>query len=448
MHQVKGTRKPAERTQKTWIHKSWTHSYWVGLVAIASCLILTVMGCGQTATGEDQPSGRVASPGTTPVQTVQTAQPAVNPKLIAANTQFGFKLFGQLVQKTPNQNVFISPSSIAIALAMTYNGASGTTQQAMAKALELKGLKLDDINQANANLKALLTTSDPQVQIAIANSLWTQQGLDLKPKFLERNRQFYNAQITALDFRNPQSPTQINTWVKEQTQGKISQIVETLSPSDRLILVNAIYFKGAWTQAFDPLDTTIELFYAPDGRFNNQPFMVQSGDYKYYETPDFQAVSLPYGKQSRLSLDIFVPKSGSSLAAFYQTLTAQNWQTWMSRFRTRAGAVRIPRFKLEYNIQLKPALSALGMGMAFDPANATFADLSAAATSIGQVRHKTFIDVNEAGTEAAGTTAVGIRTTSVPVNPPFKFIADHPFFCAIRDRQTGSILFMGSIVAP
>lgn len=416
----------------------WTQLYRLSRVAIMSCLLISMMGCGQMANGENQ-----RNPASSPV-----VAKAIDPTVVAADTQFGLKLFGQLVKQTPGQNLFISPSSIAIALTMTYNGASGPTQQAMAKVLGLQGIEIDDVNQANASLRLLLTNPEPQVELTFANSLWTAQGLELQPKFLNRNRQFYEAQVTSLNFRDPRSPAKINAWVKQQTRNKISQVVDTLSPNDVLILVNAIYFKGVWTQAFDPLQTTIEPFYGTNGRFKNHPFMAQSGDYKYFETPDFQAVSLPYGKQGRFSLDIFLPNQKSNLAAFYKTLTAKNWQSWISQFRTRAGSVQIPRFKLEYTTQLKQALSALGMGIAFDPTQATFANLSSVPTHIGQVTHKTFIDVNEAGTEAAGTTAVGIRATSIPVDPPFKFMVDRPFFCVIRDRQTGTLLFMGSIVSP
>ncbi len=372
----------------------------------------------------------------------------VNPKLLAANTQFGFKLYAEIVGQTPDQNVFVSPTSVAIALAMTYNGASGSTRQAMAKTLALSGLKLAEVNQANSDLKALLENPESQVKLTIANSLWGKQGMVFKPTFINQNRQFYGAQVTDLDFLNPDASNQINNWVKEKTQGKISQIIDRLSPDDVLVLVNAIYFNGTWTHPFDPSQTSPKPFHLLNGQVKNHPLMTQSGDYKYLETSTFQAVSLPYGQQRRLSLDLFLPKPGSSLAAFHKTLNPENWKTWLSQFRSRPGSVQIPRFKLEYSMQLNQALSALGMGVAFDQAQANFADLSPVSTHIDRVQHKTFVEVNEVGTEAAATTAVGITATSVPVDPPFNFVADRPFFCAIRDRQTGTVLFMGAIVEP
>ena len=175
--------------------------------------------------------------------------------------------------------------------------------------------------------------------------------------------------------------------------------------------------------------------------------MWQSDRYAYYETPEFQAVSLPYGS-GRMSLYVFLPKATSSLAAFQQTLTAENWQTWMNRFSRRQGTVGLPKFKLEYEVDLKEALSALGMSTAFDANQADFSGLSETETHISQVKHKTFVEVNEAGTEAAAVTSISVSVTSVVSGGPFQMMVDRPFFFAIRDQQTGTVLFMGTIVEP
>jgi serpin B len=177
--------------------------------------------------------------------------------------------------------------------------------------------------------------------------------------------------------------------------------------------------------------------------------MSQRGDYRYYETDQFQAIKLPYGKTPRLGMYLFLPKKSSSLADLETTLTAEHWQQWMTQFRMRQGSIQMPRFKLEYEVELKRALSALGMGVAFDGATANFGGISSLATKIDQVKHKTFVEVNEEGTEAAAATSIGIRATSaMPVNEPFRLVVDRPFFCAIQDNQTGTILFMGAIVDP
>ncbi len=374
-------------------------------------------------------------------------KPVVNPQLTTANTQFGFKLFTQLLKQEGPRNIFVSPTSIAIALAMTYNGANGATQTAMANALQLNGLTLADLNQANANLNIALTNPESPVQLTVANSLWAKQGVPFKPDFLERNRTVYHAQVTALDFADPAAPQIINAWVKDKTQGKITGVVDRLNPDNVMFLINAIYFNGKWAKAFDPKLTTEQPFYLSDGTSKLHPLMVQSDRYPYYETEQFQAVSLPYGS-GRMSLYLFLPKSTSSLKAFYQTLTAEHWQTWMGRFSKQQGTVRVPKFKLAYDVELKTALSTLGMGLAFDASQADFSHLSERVTHIDQVKHKTFVEVNEVGTEAAAVTSVGISVTSVMPDRPFQMTVDRPFFLAIRDNQTKAVLFMGSMVDP
>jgi serine protease inhibitor len=377
----------------------------------------------------------------------QSPNPTVDARLVDANTKFGFKLFNEILKQDSKKNVFVSPSSVAIALSMTYNGASASTQQEMAKALELQGLNLQDVNQANNTLKASLENADPAIQLAIANSLWAKQGFTFKPEFIQRNQQFYNAKVTELDFAKPDSTKIINNWVKENTKGKIEQIVDQLKPDDVLFLINAIYFKGNWTKKFDKQETTNRPFYLADGSQKQHPMMSQSGKYRYYENDSFQAVSLPYGK-GRLSLYVFLPRQNSNLEAFQQQLSNESWQQWMSQFSMRNGSIQLPRFKFDYDVELNNALKALGMETAFtDKAN--FTNMTPNPVAISKVKHKTFVEVNEEGTEAAAVTSVGIVATSARIqDEPFQMNVDRPFFCAIRDNQTGTILFMGSIKEP
>lgn len=380
--------------------------------------------------------------------TAQLPNAPVNSKLVDANTKFGFKLFSEILKQDSKKNVFVSPTSVAIALSMTYNGASGETQQAMAKALELQGMSLPDINKANQALKSSLENADPAVQLSIANSLWAKQGINFKPDFLQRNEQFYNTKVTELNFANPDATTTINDWVKENTHGKIDKIVQQLKPNDVLFLINAIYFKGNWTKKFDKNQTTERPFYLLNGTQKQHSMMSQTGKYKYLENDSFQAVSLPYGT-GRLNLYVFLPKKTTSLDAFQQQLSVDTWQQWISQFHMRQGSIQLPRFKFDYDIQLNTALKALGMESAFNDTKANFSDMTSALVKIDEVKHKTFVEVNEEGTEAAAATSVGIALTSAArVAEPFQMIVDRPFFCAIRDNQTGTILFMGSIVEP
>ena len=415
----------------------------------ASVILLGFGGCSKldsinSAVAQTPPLQQQSSP-----SYEQLATPVVNPKVTAANTRFSFKLISEILKQNNSQNsqnIFISPTSVAIALAMTYNGAKGETQQAMAKTLELQGISLQEINSANAALIAAVQNADDKVQLNIANSLWAKQDINFNSDFLQTTEDFYKATVTNLDFSDPGAVNAINDWVRQSTNGKIDAIVQQINPDDVMFLINAIYFKGKWTKEFDPKQTTIGQFYLTTGEQKQHPLMSQSGKYSYYENKKFQAVSLPYGNDGRLSLYVFLPSDNSSLTAFYQALNAENWEKWITQFRNRQGSIRLPRFKINYDLTLNDALKALGMGAAFEPK----ADFSGIGDNLAlsEVKHKTFVEVNEEGTEAAAATSVGITLTSASSEQPFQMNVDRPFFCAIRDNQTGTVLFMGSIVNP
>ncbi len=381
-------------------------------------------------------------------QKISSIKKTVVTPIVAANTRFGFKLFAEVLKADRSRNVFISPSSVAQALAMTYNGASGETQLGMAQALELKGISLQEVNAENAALKALLSSPEPQVQLAITNSLWANKNYRFEQSFRTTTQKFYQAQLTNLDFGDRRSEDTINNWVKQSTQGKIDKIVNGLRTDDVLFLINAIYFKGQWTEKFDKQQTTQLPFHLASLQQKPMMMMSQTGKYQYFETHDFQAVKLPYGN-GRIEMEIFLPKQINGLSGFEQNLNADNWQKWQSQFSLRSGSIRLPRFRMEYEIELKKTLTALGMGQAFSR-QANFERMGKN-MFISEVKHKTFVDVNEEGTEAAAVTSTRMVTLSAPMTPteaPFRLIVDRPFFCAIRDQKTGSVLFMGSIVEP
>jgi serpin B len=380
-------------------------------------------------------------------ETLASKQVIINEQMLNANTRFGLNLFATINKEERDKNVFISPTSIAIALSMLYNGADGNTQQEIAEILQYQGLSRDKINENALNWQKALETADPQVKVKIANSLWLKQGFNFQPEFLKRNQQFYSAKVTNLDFANPQSVQTINNWVKEKTNGKIDKIVERINSEDILFLINAIYFQGNWTKQFEPKLTKKETFYLSKGMTKKIPLMAQSGKYSYYENSKFQAVALPYGEK-KMSLYIFLPSKNSNLNSFLGDLTDSNWQKWLSEFRNKQGSLQIPRFKLEYELQLNKVLKSLGMKTAFDERQANFSAMTSAKTKVSNVKHKTFIEVNEKGTEASAATSVEVGVTSMPIDEPFNMIVNRPFFLAIRDNQTGTILFMGTIVAP
>jgi serpin B len=364
-------------------------------------------------------------------------------RLVAANTRFGFKLFSEIAKQDAGKNVFLSPFSVAAALAMTYNGACGKTQRAMADALELKGMSLQEINEANAALRAALESIDPQVQLVVANSLWLKHGETFKPEFVQRGRSFYDAEVA--NFGDGDAPV-INGWVSRKTQDKIKELVTDDDVAmSILMLINAIYFKGNWTTQFDKAKTHEGEFTQLNGNRKKHPMMSQSGSYRHCRGNNFQAISLPYGG-GRVSIYIFLPDQQSSLIEFQKQLTAKNWDTWKLQFRQMQGTITLPRFKVEYEIKLNETLGAIGLGIAFDSQKADFSEMTSPPTFISEVKHKTFLEVNEEGAKAAAATVVEVMLGGLPKT--FTMIIDRPFFCAIRDNETGTLLFMGSIVDP
>ena len=363
--------------------------------------------------------------------------------LSKANAKFGFKLLTELYNQKPGTNIFISPLSISIALTMTYNGAVGETQQAMAKTLEIEGLDLQAVNQANVELRENLESTDPQIELAIANSIWLRNTFEVNPDFLDRNDRFFGAEIASLDFDDPQTLDTINQWVDTNTQGKIKKILSEIKEHEVMFLINAIYFKGGWKGKFDASKTQTGVFHLLDGGEKQVPMMFHTCNYSYLWEESFRAVGLPYG-EGRMSMYIFLPDPSSDLDEFLEDLNAANWESWLSRFGEELDLrLMMPRFKLEYQVLLNDALIALGMEIAFIPLRANLTGI-APLLFIEKVIHKTFLEVNEEGTEAAAVTLV----SPPPASSPGPFIVNRPFFFAIHDNWTNTILFMGIIVEP
>ena len=368
-----------------------------------------------------------------------TEEPDVS-SVASANTRFGFKLLHDLQERDPGGNIFISPLSISIALTMTYNGAVGETERAMAEVLGIDALDLSTINRSNKALRESLETPDPKVEISIANSIWYRQGITFNPDFLERNRSFFEAEVAALDFSAPQSTEIINEWVDTNTNGKIEKIVDRIDPQTLLFLINAIYFKGNWQDEFDPSRTRQGIFHLSNGSEKRVQMMRREGEYPYLRGENFEAASLRYG-DGQMLMYIFLPDRNSNLNKFMRNLNEANWEDWLSQFQDRRQEMVLPRFKLEYEANLNDTLEALGMGIAFGGG----ADFSGMGPNlfISEVRHKTFVEVNEEGTEAAAVTAV-VGVKSLP--PAFR--VDRPFFFVIYDADTETILFMGTVTEP
>lgn len=381
----------------------------------------------------------------------------VDSSLATANTRFGFNLFNEIRKTERDKNIFISPFSVSVALAMTLNGAAGETEQAMTHTLQLQNLDSELINAGYAQLLQDLQVPSPKVTLTIANSLWAHnanQDFVFLPDFLQRNTQFFSAEITELDLQDPGTPAQINQWVDTHTKGKITKIIKGIDKETGLLLLNAIYFKGEWQTEFDPSRTEDETFYLATGEEKSIPMMRKVGSYPYYHGENFQVVSLPYG-DGRISMYIFLPARESNLNTFLDDLNAESWENRVSQLHRRKVYIQIPKFDLAYDITLNNPLKSLGMEIAFDRKRADFRRMAYSPTDkplltwIQKVSQKAVVEVNEEGTVAAAVTgvAVGVAATSVPPPPP-EFIADRPFFFAIRDNQTKTVLFMGIVGDP
>jgi serpin B len=379
-------------------------------------------------------------------EATKTAELGID-KIVPANNHFGFRLFDQLLQQDQGKNVFVSPASVAIALAMTYNGAAGTTQTVMAKTLGLENLSLEEVNQANLALRNVLL-HQPGVSLLIANSLWLNQDFHLEQAFLTQTQEYYAANVTNADFQSPATVSNINQWVKENTQGKIGPVVQRFNPLTVLLVINAIYFKGMWMEPFKRYNTKERDFALLTGENKRTPMMSQTDGYSYYEDHNYQAIRLPY-RGWNLSMTIFLPSRGTPLESFP---LLDKWQEWRTCGDYRKGTLVLPRFKVEYKVTLNDALKALGMTEAFSLEDADFSQMAKVPKGwniyLSEIKHKTFVEVNEEGTEAAAVTYEDLDGCLANPIPPFEMIVDHPFLFTIQDDGTGTVLFIGAIVEP
>jgi serine protease inhibitor len=392
------------------------------LLIIVVSLLIVVTGCG---TGNKHES--------------------LNAETISSNNQLGFDLLPNAASK--DSNIFISPTSLLMALSMVYNGAEGVTKEEMAKVLHAEGIEVNQLNQANASLMTMLQNDTKHGQLNIANSIWLNNHFHFRDDFSQNSRDYYQAKIQGMDPTNPKTAKVINGWVKNKTNGKINKIINAsdLDPNTVAFLINAIYFKGKWEHPFDKNLTEKRIFHLADGALKNMPFMTLSRKIPYIENEDFQAVILPYA-DGKMSMTVFLPKN---LEEFRKVLTNDNWEKWNTKFQEKDGTILLPKFKLEYEAEWSEVLKKLGMTTAFNE-GAHFNKMIKESDPIwiSQVKQKTFLNVNEEGSEAAAATSVKMKTKSAPTTDPFHMEANHPFFMAITNNETGIIVFMGFVLNP
>jgi serpin B len=365
-------------------------------------------------------------------------------QVVNDNTGFAVDLYHQV--RTRKGNLFLSPFSISTALAMTYAGARGNTEREMAKALHFT-LPQADLHAVFAHLQVALEKAqrEDEVQLAVANSLWPRQGLSLRPTFIQLMERDYRTTLTPLDFGQPEPARQtINRWVEEKTRDRIKELIapRVLSPDTVLVLANAIYFKGRWLEPFDPKQTRSAPFHLSATRTVNAPTMHQTARFGYTSVEEVDLLELRY-RGEKVSMVVIVPKAVDGLAAVEAELTAAKLVAWIARISDPGRViVALPKFETTTALSVREPLIALGMRDAFH--HADFSGMfESAGPYISEAVHQAFVSVDEAGTEAAAATAVIIQSSMPPtvqVNRPFLFL--------IRDRTTGSILFLGRIMDP
>ncbi|MFC1557282.1 serpin family protein [candidate division KSB1 bacterium] len=370
--------------------------------------------------------------------------------LVHADNSFAFKLLKavndeETALEEAGNNFLISPLSVSMALGMTLNGADGETKEEMQNTLELQGMSQDDINRSYESLMDLLTQVDKDVIMDIANSVWIREGFPVEQDFIDVNVNYFDSYVSSLDFSAPAASDIINGWVYDNTGGKIDKIVpDQIDIYVMLYLINAVYFKGAWTYPFDADNTAEAPFYVPGGPARNAQFMIRYGPVRHFTNEQFLAVDIPYGADY-YSMVILMPTEPGSIDAVIAGAQSSDWALWVDSFIEQPDTeFRMPKFKMEYEISLKDVLSSLGMRDAFAE-SADFSRINPdAELFISEVKHKTYIDVNEEGTEAAAATSVEISLTSIRPS----IIIDRPFLFFIRESKTGAIIFAGKMLDP
>jgi serpin B len=384
----------------------------------------------------------------------------INPKVaevsvaavVESGNRFAFDLYERL--RSSNGNLFFSPASISVALAMGYAGAAENTAAEMAKTLHLAMPK----DQVNEEMRALLaswkaTDKKQGFRLDVANRLWGQEGYKFLPDYLQVTRDDYGAELARLDFRQPEAARQtINQWIEEQTQDKIKNLIASPDAlrDARLVLTNAVYFKGEWREQFKKYLTKDDEFHVSATRAIKAPLMRQEHGFRYLAAGDLQLLELPYGSGS-LSMVVLLPQKVDGLSQLEAKLSAANLGKWLGDAKSEDVIVFLPKFKTTATFELTGTLKSMGMASAFNPASADFSGMTGGRDLyVSSVVHKAFVDVTEEGTEAAAATAIIMAPTAVFARPkaPPVFRADHPFVFLIRDNRNGAILFLGRIIDP
>ncbi len=359
----------------------------------------------------------------------------------AGRASFGLELFRQIANSEPQSNILISPVSIGLLLAILYHGAKGATKDEISAALG--ATDAEDLDRSRRCWLDALRHSGKDVTVELANSLWLQQGITLRREYEQTVKLQFEAWVEVLDLQTEEALRRINEWAGQATSGKIPNVLSEIDPATVQIAASAIWFKGSWLDPFGKKDTCEQTFHAEPGPVL-VPFMRQGSHFRYAENEHFQAVALPY-EGWRFAMYVFLPKR--SLLDLIAQASMANWARWYSSFASRPGTLELPRFTMSCSANLNKSLKALGVSRMFQP-NADFSGMGDTPTWVSKITHKSFIEVNEEGTEAAAITIVdSVFGKDIEITPPepFRMVVDRPFLYAIVDSYTGGILFIGAV---
>jgi serine protease inhibitor len=401
---------------------------------LALILGALIQGCGSSGTG---PSETITE--------LPRALTMAEEQIIARSNTFGFDLLKEVDKgrDASAPNTVISPLSATMALGMALEGADGETFEAMRDALRFQGLAREEINASYRGLLDLLLELDPEVEMEIANSTWSREGFPFVQAFFDAVTANFDAEIQELDFNDPTSKDIINAWVNENTNGRITDIIDAINPLDILYLINAVYFKGGWTTKFDAEHTTPRAFFLEGGEEISVPTMSGDPEGRWGQVDGVQLGELPFGGQA-FTMVFALPPEGQTVGDLTAELDDETWNQWMGALSEGEQLIHLPRFEVEWGGGLKDALASMGMGPAFVP-TADFSRLTPAEDAyISAVKQKTFLKVDEDGAEAAAVTSVTVGVTSAPM----ALQINRPFLVAIRERLSGTILFLGAIRDP
>jgi serpin B len=364
--------------------------------------------------------------------------------VLDASNAYSFALWHTINETTHDSNVFVSPLSVSFALGMALNGANGATYDEMRSALQFGGASLASIDSGYKSLIGLLSSLDQSTTMQIANAIFYRNGFPFNQSFLNDAAKWFDASVTPQNFDDVTGTVKaVNDWASAKTNGRIPKVIDDYDPSMVMFLLNAIYFKGSWRDRFDPADTRSGAFHALSGD-QTRPLMHRQGKMSYAETNSFQAVDLPYG-DSAFTMSVVLPKPGNTVEEVAAGLTPDAWRALGASYHTQLVDLTLPKVTLSWKRKLIPDMKSLGMKLAFTDL-ADFTRMSnGQQLLISLLQQNTFVAIDEEGTEAAAVTTVGVSVTSAP--QVFTMRVDHPFIFVIRERLSGTVLFMGKIVA-